>query len=95
MDSDSIFAKLRIANNSKYNEYRNKYNVIFIDFSKISRSCDSYAKYIGKIETTLIRDLKKEYPQIEVYEDDSAADILETIFEECNQERFVFKDFKK
>ena len=38
----------------------------------------------------MIRDLKKEYPQIEVYEDDSAADVLETIFEECNQERFVF-----
>ena len=90
VDSDSIFGKLKIADNSKYKEYRNKYNVISIDFSKISRSCDSYADYIGKIETTLIRDLKKEHPQIEVYEDDSAADILETIFEECGQERFVF-----
>lgn len=89
MDSDSIFSRLKITSNLKYKEYRNKYNVISIDFSKISRSCDSYSDYIGKIETTLIRDLKKEYPQIEVYEDDSAADVLETIFEECNQERFV------
>ena len=83
VDSDSIFGRLKIAGNTKYKEYRNKYNVISIDFSKISRSCDSYADYIGKIEITLIRDLKKEYPQIEVYEDDSAADVLETIFEEC------------
>ena len=90
VDSDSIFSRLKITSNLKYKEYRNKYNVISIDFSKISRSCDSYSDYIGKIETTLIRDLKKEYPQIEVYEDDSAADVLETIFEECNQERFVF-----
>ena len=90
VDSDSIFGRLKIAGNTKYKEYRNKYNVISIDFSKISRSCDSYADYIGKIEITLIRDLKKEYPQIEVYEDDSAADVLETIFEECSQERFVF-----
>ena len=29
-------------------------------------------------------------PQIEIYEDDSAADVLETIFEECDQQRFVF-----
>ena len=28
-------------------------------------------------------------PQIEIYEDDSAADVLETIFEECDQQRFV------
>lgn len=90
VDSDSIFGRLKIAGNTKYKEYRNKYNVISIDFSKISRSCDSYADYIGKIEITLIRDLKKEYPQIEVYEDDPAADVLETIFEECSQERFVF-----
>ena len=74
VDSDSIFSRLKITSNLKYKEYRNKYNVISIDFSKISRSCDSYSDYIGKIETTLIRDLKKEYPQIEVYEDDSAAD---------------------
>ena len=73
VDSDSIFSRLKITSNLKYKEYRNKYNVISIDFSKISRSCDSYSDYIGKIETTLIRDLKKEYPQIEVYEDDSAA----------------------
>ena len=76
VDSDSIFSRLKITSNLKYKEYRNKYNVIAIDFSKISRSCDSYSDYIGKIETTLIRDLKKEYPQIEVYEDDSAADVL-------------------
>ena len=38
----------------------------------------------------VLEEILKEYPQIEVYEDDSAADVLETIFEECNQERFVF-----
>ena len=60
VDSDSIFSRLKITSNLKYKEYRNKYNVISIDFSKISRSCDSYSDYIGKIETTLIRDLKKD-----------------------------------
>lgn len=54
------------------------------------RDCDSYTDYIDRIETNLIRDLRKEYPQIEIYEDDSAADVLETIFEECDQQRFVF-----
>ena len=37
VDSDSIFSRLKITSNLKYKEYRNKYNVISIDFSKISR----------------------------------------------------------
>ena len=89
-DSDSIFKSLKISQNDLYNEYRNQYNVISIDFSKMPRDCDSYTDYIDRIETNLIRDLRKEYPQIEIYEDDSAADVLETIFEECDQQRFVF-----
>lgn len=89
-DSDSIFQSLKISKNNLYNKYRNQYNVISIDFSKMPRDCDSYTDYIDRIETNLIRDLRKEYPQIEIYEDDSAADVLETIFEECDQQRFVF-----
>lgn len=54
------------------------------------RDCTSYTEYIDKIEVNLIRDLQKEYPQVQIYEDDSAADVLETIFEECEQKRFVF-----
>ena len=89
-DSDSIFKPLKISKNDLYNKYRNQYNAISIDFSKMPRDCDSYTDYIDRIETNLIRDLRKEYPQIEIYEDDSAADVLETIFEECDQQRFVF-----
>jgi hypothetical protein len=89
-DSDSIFKSLKISQDDLYNKYRNQYNVIPIDFSKIPRNCDSYTDYIDRIETNLIRDLRKEYPQIEIYEDGSAADVLETIFEECDQQRFVF-----
>ena len=89
-DSDSIFKSLKISQNDLYSKYRNQYNVISIDFSKMPRDCDSYTDYIDRIETNLIRDLRKEYPQIEIYEDDSAADVLETIFEECDQQRFVF-----
>ena len=90
IDASQVFDDLKIANDERYQKYKNKYNVIFIDFSKISSSCDSYDDYIEKIERTLIRDLRKEYPQVEVYEDDDAADVLDMIFQECDQERFVF-----
>lgn len=34
-DSDSIFKSLKISQNDLYNKYRNQYNVISIDFSKM------------------------------------------------------------
>ena len=60
----------------RYKKYKNQYNVISIDFSKMPRECHTYQEYIERIERNLFRDLKKEYPDIEVYEDDSAADVF-------------------
>lgn len=90
IDTSSIFEGLKISKSNQYDKYRNKYDVISIDFSKMPRDCTSYTEYIDKIEVNLIRDLQKEYPQVQIYEDDSAADVLETIFEECEQKRFIF-----
>lgn len=53
-ESDSIFKSLKISQNDLYNKYRNQYNVISIDFSKMPRDCDSYTDYIDRIETNLI-----------------------------------------
>ena len=61
-----------------------------LTFSKMPRECHSYREYIDRIEENLIRDLKKAYPDIEIYEGDSAADVLETIFEEYDEQRFIF-----
>ena len=90
IDTSSIFEGLKISKSNQYDKYRNKYDVISIDFSKMPRDCTSYTEYIDKIEVNLIRDLQKEYPQVQIYKDDSASDVLETIFEECEQKRFVF-----
>ena len=38
-------------------KYKNQYDVIFIDFSKMPRECHSYREYIDRIEENLIRDL--------------------------------------
>lgn len=86
---EGMFESLNISQNKEYTKYRNRYDVIFINFSKIPRECHSYQDYIDRIEENLIRDLKKAYPNVEIYEENSAADALETIFEEYEQ-RFVF-----
>ena len=89
-DSSDIFDTLQIARDKDYRKYLNQYNVIYIDFSKMPGNCKSYEEYISRIEERLKRDLLKADPEIEIYPEDSLWDILESIFDEYNGQKFIF-----
>ena len=88
-DSSDIFDSLTISQVDDYRKYKNQYNVIRIDFSKMPRNCDSYTQYIERIEELLIDDVKEAYPQVKINEADAIGDILESVFVQCG-EKFIF-----
>ena len=88
-DSSDVFDSLTISQVDDYKKYKNQYNVIRIDFSKMPRNCDSYTQYIERIEALLIDDVKEAYPQVKINEADAIGDILESVFVQCG-EKFIF-----
>lgn len=88
-DSSDVFDSLTISQVDDYRRYKNQYNVIRIDFSKLPRNCDSYTQYIERIEALLIEDVKEAYPQVKINEADAVGDILESVFVQCG-EKFIF-----
>lgn len=88
-DSSDVFDSLTISQVDDYSRYKNQYNVIRIDFSKMPRNCDSYTQYIERIEALLIEDVKEAYPQVKINEADAIGDILESVFVQCG-EKFIF-----
>lgn len=88
-DSSDVFDSLTISQVDNYRRYKNQYNVIRIDFSKMPRNCDSYTQYIERIEALLIEDVKEAYPQVKINEADAIGDILESVFVQCG-EKFIF-----
>lgn len=88
-DSSDVFDSLAISQVDDYRRYKNQYNVIRIDFSKMPRNCDSYTQYIERIEALLIEDVKEEFPQVKINEADAVGDILESVFVQCG-EKFIF-----
>lgn len=88
-DSSDVFDSLTISQVDDYRKYKNQYNVIRIDFSKMPRNCDSYTQYIERIEALLIEDVKDAYPQVKINEADAVGDILESVFVQCG-EKFIF-----
>lgn len=88
-DSSDVFDSLAISQVDDYRRYKNQYNVIRIDFSKMPRNCDSYTQYIERIEALLIEDVKEAFPQVKINEADAVGDILESVFVQCG-ETFIF-----
>lgn len=85
-----IFDSLQIAQSREYEKYRNQFSVIHIFFNELGGRCSSYDEYIGRIEKRLIRDLKKEYPETDIGDTDSAAEALLELYAEREDARFVF-----
>lgn len=88
-DSSDVFDSLAISQVDDYRRYKNQYNIIRIDFSKMPRNCDSYTQYIERIEALLIEDVKEAFPQVKINEADAVGDILESVFVQCG-EKFIF-----
>ena len=68
VDAQDIFQSLSIADAEDYGKYRNQFSVIHISFNELGGMCSSYEEYVGKIERRLVRDLKNEYPEMEIEE---------------------------
>lgn len=85
----SLFDDLRISRYSQCKEQEGMHDVIYIDFSEMPRECDSYRSYISRIHDGLCRDIKDEYPEIEIGENVAVWDLLSKVFNE-NGHKFIF-----
>ena len=81
-DSRQIFEKLKVRNAKEaFEAHINKHNVIYISLNEVPQNCSSYEKYIGRIEKRLRNDLKRQFPDIEIDEEEPVWDILNDIYE--------------
>lgn len=90
IDSSDLFSSMNIAQAEGYHTHLNQHNVIYIDFSKLPKNCQTYEQYINRIELLMIKDLMKEYPVADIEPDDAVWDAFEKVFSEYNAEKFIF-----
>lgn len=88
-DAGNLFNDLAIMQNPKCAFHLNKYNILFIDFSRMPRDSNSYALYIDRIQNGINRDLKDAYPQVDIDMSGAVWDNLLNIFQ-CTNEKFIF-----
>ena len=82
-----LFAQLNIGRDAEAMQHINQYNVIYIDFSRISSN--DYQSYIDNIAEVLKNDLHKAYPDVDYRAAGGVAEDLERITA-ATGERFIF-----
>lgn len=89
-NSEELFSKLKISKTPEFKEHINHYDLIYISFNEIPRECTSYQQYIYRIQEILLADLKREYPDCGIDDNEAVWDALNKIYELQDEVRFIF-----
>lgn len=87
-DSRELFSNLNIADDVSFEENLNKYNVIHLNMQQFVSRTDNIDDMVGLIEKKVTRELKREFDNVEFYEEDMVS-VLEEIYAQTGS-KFVF-----
>ena len=64
VDAGNLFDNLSVAKELFYRDHLNSHNVVYMDLSKLPRTCKSYNEFEDMLTARLMADLKKQYPDV-------------------------------
>ncbi len=88
-EGKDVFGSLKIAGSDNYQNHMNRHDIIYIDFSRMPRNCNSYEYYISRIQDGINKDLQEAFPELSLSDDWAVWDNLQFIFEKLKA-RFIF-----
>lgn len=89
--SKEIFENLQISKKDNFSSCLNQYNVIFLNIQHFLREVDKLENLTHYIEECVLKELKKEYTDILLADENSLAKTLEIIYNtNPNEKGFVF-----
>ena len=81
-DSKELFQGLKIAYDQNFEKYLNKYNTIFINVQEILSRTSNIYKLIDRIQRIILRDIQREYPEIDYFDKDDLSECMQDVYEE-------------
>lgn len=81
-DSRELFSSLEIAKDESFEEHLNKYDTIFLNMQEFLSRSSNVKELLERVEGKVIRELKKQYPDVELYDENDLAETMQDIFAE-------------
>lgn len=89
VEGKDVFGSLKIAGSDNYQNHLNRHDIIYIDFSRMPRNCNSYEYYISRIQDGINKDLQEAFPELSLSDEWAVWDNLQFIFEKLKA-KFIF-----
>lgn len=81
-ESKQLFSKLKIAEAENFETYLNQYDTIFLNIQEFLSRSENVEQLIQRIKQRVLRDLKKQYLDIELFDEADLAECMQDIYEE-------------
>lgn len=102
-DSEALFEGLKITAADSFLKHLNKYDVITLNMQEFLSRSRSVGEMIERIRKLVMRDAKKEYPDIDYFDDTDLIQSMQDIYEETkhpfvvliDEWDCVFREYKK
>ena len=91
-DAEQIFSQFEIAKDSGFKKYLNKYNTISVNMQEILSRSRSIYELIERFNKLLIRDLKKEYLDVDYFDDTDVIECMQDVYSQKKQTFIVILD---
>lgn len=91
-DSRNLFSGFRIAGEKCFDKYLNNYDTIFLNMQEFLSRSKSVEGLIERIKKLLIRDLKKQYPDVDYFDDTDLIESMQDAYGESKRPFVVIID---
>lgn len=91
-DTRELFAGLKIAEAEDFEKNLNRFNVIKIDLNSEYQNVENKNDLFKRIQTKIRREAVKQYPDLEIYEEDTLADMILGIYEHTGEPFVIIVD---
>ncbi len=81
-DSKQLFRKFKIASEKDFEKYLNQYDVIMLNVQEFLSRTHDMEKMLERMKLLIIRDLKKEYPSVEYFDESDLIRCMQEAYEE-------------
>ena len=91
-DSRELFSKFQIASEECFEKYLNRYDTIFLNMQEFLSRSKNVEGLIERIKKLLIRELKKEYPDTDYYDDMDLIESMQDVYAESKRPFVIIID---
>ena len=91
-DSKELFSNLKIAKDTDFEKYLNKYDTIFLNMQEFLSRSKEIGQVIDRVRRMLLRELKNSYPDVDYFDDTDLVESLQDIYAATKQSFVIIID---